>query len=187
MIYSKLCKQPSRAHRPGREGHTLIEVVVSVIATSILVAGMGSVVMVAARSTSEETLPIHQIQAAAAVHEILSDLQFALSLSERSATAVEFTVPDRDSDGTSETIRYAWSATEGDPLTRQYNGGDEVDFLANVHAFEYADLVKTVTDFDGNESHHVYECRISLQVGDNVAVQTIGATKMENVPEVAAP
>ena len=58
-----------------------------------------------------------------ALVELLADLEFALAFSEKTDHALTFTVPDRDGDFISETIRYAWSGTPGDPLTRQYNGG----------------------------------------------------------------
>jgi hypothetical protein len=171
----------------SRPGYTLIELVAGVAATSILVAGMGSVVMVAARSTDESTLPARQIQASMAVHDILAELQFAVSFNERTATAVEFTVTDRDADTVAETIRYAWSGTAGDPLTRKYNGGTTVNYLDDVQAFDYSDLIETVTAYDGTETHHVYQCDVTLQVGDNAAARVDGSVKTFNAPEVAAP
>jgi Tfp pilus assembly protein FimT len=171
----------------SRRGYTLVELVTGVAATSILVAGMGSVVMVAARSTNESTLPARQIQASRAVHDILAELQFAVSFNERTATAVEFTVTDRDANAVAETIRYAWSGTAGDPLTRKYNGGTAVDYLDNVQAFNYSDLVETVTDYDGTETHHVYQCDVTLQAGDSAAARIAAVAKTLNAPEVASP
>lgn len=171
----------------GRRGYTLVELVACVAATSILVAGMGSVVMVAARSTNQDTLPARQIQVSMAVHDILAELQFAISFSERTANAVEFTVADRDADTIAETIRYAWSGTAGDPLTREYNGAAAVNYLDNVQTFDYSDLIETVTSYDGTETHHVYQCDVTLQVGDNGAARIDGSAKTLNAPEVAAP
>ena len=61
------------------------------------------------------------------------DLRLALSFSERTPTAVTFTVPDRDGDGDTETIRYAWETPDGDPatngvapLTMKYNEADAI-------------------------------------------------------------
>lgn len=181
-----------RRHHPttsrnARYGYTLMEMVASVAATTILVAGMGSVVMVAARSTSESTVPALQIQASTALHEIASELQFAIAFTERTATAVEFTVADRDADAAVETIRYAWSGTPGDPLTRQYNGAAVVDYLANVHAFDYTDLVRTVTFCDGTETHHVYQCDLALQAGPDSSARITSTLKTFNAPEVATP
>lgn len=171
----------------SRRGYTLIEVVASVAATSILLAGMGSVVMVAARSTDEDALPMRQIEASLSLQEILADLEYAVSFSERTATAVAFTVADRNADTTAETIRYTWSGTPGDPLRRKYNGGTEVDYLSSVHVFEYSDRVKAATSYDGTETHHVRQCSLVLQIGDDAAARTIGSVMTRNAPEVAAP
>ncbi len=171
----------------SRRGSTLIEMVASVAATSILLAGMGSVVMVAARSIDEDALPMRQMEASLSLQEILADLEYAVSFNERTATTVEFTVADRNADTAAETIRYTWSGAPGDPLRRKYNGGTEVDCLSNVHVFEYSDRVKAATSYDGTETHHVCECSLVLQIGDDAAVRTVGSVMTRNAPEVAAP
>lgn len=176
-----------RSHRFSRHGYTLVELVAGVAATALLVAGMGSVVMVAARSTSEDSLPACQIQASTAMHDVLADLQYAVSFNERTATAVEFTVADRDGDTDADTIRYSWSGTPGDPLTRKYNGGEAVSFVEGVQAFAYSDLVETVRSYDGTETNHVYQCELALQIGDDAATDVLGAIKTHNAPEVASP
>ena len=170
-----------------RSGYTLVELVASLAATSILLAGMGSVVYVAARSTDESTMPAMRIQTSAASHDVLSDLQYAVSFQERSTAAVQFKVADRDGDGSPDTIRYAWSGTPGDPLTRQYNSRTAANYLENVHVFEYADHVETVQAFDGTQKHCVYQSDISLQIGDDASSRIVGLVKTHNAPEVPAP
>ena len=186
---------PSGGHRHIRRplangwrlGYTLMELVASIAATSILMAGMGSVMFVAARSTDDGATPAMQIVAGATAHEILSDVQFAKSFIQRSSTAVEFSVADRDADGTDEIIRYAWSGTPGDPLTRRYNSQTVVDYLDNVHAFGYTDHVETVEPFGGTPTHLVYQSDIWLQVGDDSSSRVSGAVKTLNAPEVPTP
>ena len=170
-----------------RSAYTLIELVSSIAATSILMAGMGSVLLVAARSTDDDTMSARQLAASATAHEILSDLQFAKSFVQRSPTAVEFSVADRDADNADETIRYAWSGTPGDPLTRQYNSQAAVDYLDNVYDFTYADHVETVVAFGGTQTHHVYQSDIWLQVGDDASSRVFVAVKTHNAPEVPMP
>ena len=186
---------PSGRHRHIRRplanrwrlGNTLMELVASIAATSILMAGMGSVMFVAARSTNDSETPAMQIVASATAHEILSDLQFAKSLVQRSATAVEFSVADRDADAMDEIIRYAWSGTPGDPLTRQHNSQTAIDYLDNVHVFGYTDHVETVVAFGGTQTHYVYQSDIRLQVGDDPSSLVSGAVKTLNAPEVSTP
>ena len=186
---------PSGRHRHLRRplanrrrlGYTLIELVASIAATSILMAGMGSVMFVAARSTNDSTTPAMQIAASATAHEILSDLQFAKSFVERSSTAVEFSVADRGADSSDDTIRYAWSGTAGDPLTRQYNSQTVVDCLDNVHVFSYTDHVETVEAFGGTQTHYVYQGDIRLQIGSDPASGVFATVKTLNAPEVPSP
>ena len=60
------------------------------------------------------------------------------------ALAVTFTVPDRDNNGLSETIRYSWSGTPGDSIMRAYNGGVEVAVAEDVKYFSLEYLLKTI-------------------------------------------
>jgi hypothetical protein len=46
-----------------------------------------------------------------------AELQYATAINQRSATLIEFTVPDRSGDGVPETIRYEWSGVPAIPLT----------------------------------------------------------------------
>ena len=109
---------------------------VSTVAVSILLGGMGSAIFVTVRATRPGSMPANAVHGSAAVEEMTSELRGAVSFSQRSATALQFTVADRDSDASAETIRYAWSGTPGDPLTREVNGGNVVDFLEDVHSLE---------------------------------------------------
>ena len=177
----------STRHRQMRSAYTLIELVSSIAATSILMAGMGSVLFVAARSTDDSTTSAMQIVASATAHEVLSDLQFTKSFVQRSSTGVEFLVADRDADNSDERIRYAWSGTPGDPLTKQYNSQPEIDYLDDVHAFGYTDHVETVTAFDGTQTHHVYQSDIWLQAGDAPSSRVFVSVKTLNAPEVPTP
>ena len=67
---------------------------------------------------------------------------------------MEFTVADRNGDLSDETIRWEWSGTPADPLTRKVNGGAAVNMLDDVYDFTLAynhDEV-TTTESSGGES-----------------------------------
>ncbi len=67
--------------------------------------------------------------------QIISDLRSAVSIAANSASAIEFTVPDRNGDGLDDTIRYEWSGVAGAPLLYGYND-QPAQVLANaVHSF----------------------------------------------------
>ncbi len=121
-----------------RSGSTLAEMMVALVSASALMVGTASAIFVAVQGTDTSNTPTSAtIDGSVALNDVLSELEFALSFSEQSATAITFTVPDRDGDSNPETIRYAWSGTPGDPLTRQYNGGTAANVAVNVHVFQH--------------------------------------------------
>lgn len=121
-----------------RSGFTLVELVVSMAASTVLMAGMGSAIFIAARASNPSEVPANTIKGSVTAQEIAAELRSAVSFNERTANSVEFTVADRDGDGFVETIRYNWSAVPGHPLTRQYNGGNVVNVLEDVYDFSLA-------------------------------------------------
>lgn len=125
-------------HQTDRAGYTLLEMVAASLGAGILLVGLSSSLFIALRATETSQTPTtFLIKANEAILELEADLEFALAFTERSSRAMTFLVPDRDGDGDVETIRYAWSGTRGDPLTRQYNGGAIANFAENVHVFQY--------------------------------------------------
>lgn len=125
-----------------RAGFTLAEMVVSVAVLSVLLVSIGSAVIIATRAIPDRRNPAsHATLAANALTQVAEELGNALHILENEARSVTFTVADRsDPDLKPEVIRYAWSGTPGDPLTRQYNGGTAVVMLENVRqlALNYA-------------------------------------------------
>ena len=132
--------------RGAPRGYTLLEAVVSLVIISTIMAAVTSTMLLASRAIGNSSSGgIGKMPESSEIAEqIASDLSLALAFSERSDTAVEFTVPDRDGDGQVENIRYAWSGTAGDPLTRRYNGGPQAVLADNIHHFNLAYMLKTV-------------------------------------------
>ena len=123
---------------PGRRsGYTLVELLVGAISMSVLMIGMASAVVLATRALDDGTHPATKLhESAMAADEIARDVGSALTFSERTATALTMTVSDRTGDAQPETIRYAWSGTLGDPLTRRINDGETVVILQDVRELE---------------------------------------------------
>lgn len=131
------------AGRRSPAGLTLAEVVLSMVIMSIIMAALVSTLLVAQRGMSGSSgMAQNASQVREAILLIVMDLSFVESFSERTDRTVAFTVPDRDGDDQSETIRYAWSGVAGEPLTRQYNGGAVVNVVDNVHHFALDYLLK---------------------------------------------
>lgn len=125
----------SRFARSG--GSTLIELLISLSIMTVLLGGLTSAVLIASHSLPTGNDPLTaSVQAGQVVDQIARDLLYATTFSESTNNAVTFTVADRGH-GTAgpETIRYAWSGTPGDPLTRQYNSGTVVTVCQSVEAF----------------------------------------------------
>ena len=129
-------RQTSSSGRRGlRAGYTLIEMIVSMSAASVLMAGMGSAVFLSSQAfNATETPAARRVDAAQVQKQILDDLRYASSFSERSASAVTFVVPDRTGDGLPDTLRYAWTGA-GNPLTFALNGGTAQTLIPSVENF----------------------------------------------------
>lgn len=121
---------------PFRIGFTLVELLVSLAATSILLVGLGSTLFVVFRSSSVSNNAPATMEAATVVDDLLSELRLAESIIEWTARTVEFLVADRTGDDKPERIRYEWSGTAGDPLYRKYNGSAPAEVAASIQSFE---------------------------------------------------
>jgi prepilin-type N-terminal cleavage/methylation domain-containing protein len=119
-----------------RSAFTLVEVVIAAAILGILLAGMASAVMLASRAVPDGKRGASAtLVAGRAVDLLAGDLFYATSVSTATATELVISVPDRNNDGMPETVRYRWSGTQGDPLTRQFNGGTAATAAENVQEF----------------------------------------------------
>lgn len=124
-------------------GLTLVEVIASMSVAALALGGITSALVIASRATDSNTGPSAQTTDARIVTDrITADLNHTLSFSEQTTRAVTFNVPDRNGDGTNETIRYAWSGTPGDPLTQINSTGDEIVVAENVDDFQLSYLTR---------------------------------------------
>lgn len=132
--------------QPERHGYSLLELVVSLAAAVVLMAGMASAVAVSTRTLALSDTGSNVRATSAEVHrDLLADLQRATGFTERTANAVTFTVPDRTGDGQPDTLRYAWSGTPGAPLTLQMNGGAVQNIAEDVRDFSLLYRTQTLT------------------------------------------
>ena len=126
---------------------TLVELVVTMIIAAMILAAIGSTLVLASRAIPSANSPTAcTIEAGTALDQFVAELESAVYISEHSQTAIAFTVADRNADGLAERIRYAWSAAPGDPLTRQYNGGTVAAFVNKVEQFSLAPKIQSITE-----------------------------------------
>ena len=145
-------------HRPRHSawrGFTLLEMVVALGVTSVILVGMGSAMLLAGRAVPDAHGPVVAgLAGAEALEPMATELQYAVTLNQCTTRQIEFTVADRTGDETPEVIRYEWSGTAGDPLTRTYNGGTAVAVLTDVRDFSLSYDLQTISTeiLQGNES-----------------------------------
>jgi len=130
-----------------RPAFTLVEAMAALPVAAVIVVGLASAVVLAGRAIPAGTAPGEAVvRGYQAADQFAGELHCALVVPVRAPTAVEFLVPDRDADGDSESIRYAWSGTPGDPLTRKYNSFAPETYLENVHEFQVDYVIRDVLD-----------------------------------------
>lgn len=119
-----------------RRAMTLVELVVSLTIVSVLMGATGSIIVLAARAIPDGQSPTDkQVSLGVALDRMTEELGYATGVTALTSWTVEFTTADRTGDGLDETIRYEWSGTAGDPLTRSVNGAPPVTVAENVLSF----------------------------------------------------
>lgn len=135
---------PGQRRLPAfRAGLTLVELAASLAILGVLLVACGSAIVLTTRA-NDAAVTLSGPDAQGVADRIAADLRMATSFSERGAAAVTFTVPDRDGDGSPETLRYAWSEDPADPLTLEYNGAQAVTIAEDVQHFCLSYLLRTV-------------------------------------------
>src|SRR3990172_883335 len=123
----------------------MLELVTAMVASAMLLAGLGSVMLISRQIAYAPSASAQRLEAAEVVQELADDLRFASFITQRSPYALAFVVADRNDDGAEERIRYEWSGTPGDPLFRTTNGGTQVVVLESVQEFGLVYTVETST------------------------------------------
>ncbi len=126
---------------------TLVELLASVAVMAVVMGGIGSAMLLASHALPDGNSSRDAVlQGYHSGERIVGELYSARSFSVRTATTVEFTVPDRDADNTPETIRYEWSGTPGDPLTRKYNAQAPMTMVEDVYEYQVDYMIRTLSD-----------------------------------------
>jgi hypothetical protein len=123
--------------------------------TSVILLGIGSAMLLAGRAMPDVHGPtVESLAGAEAIEPIVAELQYAVAINQRTTRMIEFTVADRNGDGTPEVIRYEWSGVAGDPLARTYNRGTSVQVLSDIREFGLSYDLQTISKEvpQGNES-----------------------------------
>ncbi len=172
-----------------RRGFTLVELTLSMAVLTVLMGGMASALFLAGRAVPDRETPLKATsEGFHAADQLAGELFAAQALTTRSATTVEFTVPDRcpvppiahpDCNGTNnpEIIRYAWNSVAGGPLTRRYNNGAVENVLENVYQFELRFDTQSVGGQDKVTAVH-----ITLRRGPDATARVDSSVQLLNQP-----
>ncbi|HEY3393341.1 MAG TPA: hypothetical protein VGK58_11585 [Lacipirellulaceae bacterium] len=139
------CNSPAVASSVMRGGHTLLELIAAMICSAVLLAGLGSVMLIARQVAYTPSAATVRTETSEVVSWLADELQYATLLIGESPQALEFVIADRDGDGRAERIRYEWSGTPGDPLVKTINGGTPKNILEQVDQFQAAYVLKPET------------------------------------------
>jgi prepilin-type N-terminal cleavage/methylation domain-containing protein len=147
---------PNRARRRP-QAFTMLELMVAMVASAFLMAGLGSVMFIARQVAYSPTAASRRAKTADVVNQISDELRYATVITQQTSQILEFVVADRNNDGTAEKIRYEWSGVAGDPLRKSVNGATAVDVLTSVYAFnvilqQKAETTTLTTTTDSSEA-----------------------------------
>src|SRR4029078_7378183 len=102
----------SPTNRTSRRGTSLMELITAVSISSLLLVGISSAMLVSLQTlTTSQTSTSTSIQTSQALDKLVTELQSAVYVFERSATAIGFTIADQSGDGYAERIRYSWNGS----------------------------------------------------------------------------
>jgi hypothetical protein len=183
----------STAHRAA--AFSLLELVLSTAVTTILLLAVGSSMAMMSKALPSSSNPVDaRVAAASVVEQMATELESATYITERSTQSITFVVPDRNGDGKSETIRYAWTGTSGDPLTRSYNSGAAVTVLSDVRYFSLTytskQIDETIPNTSGSTStltcthYAISDVRIKLRSGNDISAKAETTVRTYNYPDI---
>lgn len=128
-------------------GHTLLEMLLSLVLLSIVMASVGSAVMFASQAVPDDSSPAGSLLVDSKVlNRIAEDLSSAQYIIEQTSQAVTIVVPDRSGDSIPDRIRYVWSGVQGEPLFYQFNDEAAVALIDSVQVFSLSFESTTVAD-----------------------------------------
>lgn len=159
---------------------SLIELLVAMAMSSTVLLGAVAAIGIGGRAFKSAADGVRSASSTDALAQMSADVELALTFTEATGSAVSFYVPDRTGDGAPELIRYAWSGTDGDPLTRSMNGSTPVPIMPGVARLSLDYVVATV---QGQPTFAVApppapadELLFERQFTDSGATHTLGAT-----------
>lgn len=113
-----------------RGGYTLVELLMSMAAATILMAGLTAALSIAVRGLRVDTLARDESRGAAVLAQLTSDLRTATSVVYDGASISYLNLDNK-------VVEYRWQGAPGDPapLEQRFNNGAWVEVLPHVDNF----------------------------------------------------
>ncbi|WP_166830995.1 hypothetical protein [Thalassoroseus pseudoceratinae] len=167
------------ARRDWPTGFTLLELIVSMLASTALVAGLSSTLFVATQIVDPPKSPnAATANAFMDLERILQDLRYAIRVHELSSHRLDVEVPDRDGDGSTERVRLVWSGGSGDPVTWEWNDEPAIPIVQDVHNWGVTRRML--------ETGEIVLLEMDLQVGSASYGRVQSQIDLPNRPEMVA-
>ena len=144
MLLTEKVRDRPPLKRWRRRGYTMIELLVSLVGASILMAGLGSAIVITTQAVSPPGEQRSVLKAAEVTFIMADELQSSVHVVEQSATAVEFALSDRDGDGQTDIVRYEWDNTSH--LLARHSENRHGTLLSDVSAFAIQPLFRSVPE-----------------------------------------
>lgn len=137
-------KQLPHRQTRARRAYTLIELIVSMGAATMLMGGLASSIYLSSQALNGQSQGSRRTGATEILNGINADVGHAIRFTERTATAMTFEVPDRDGDSNTDTIRYRWTGAPNNNLEYTFNGGTPVVLAGDVQSFNLEYLTRFI-------------------------------------------
>lgn len=122
-----------------RRGFTIIELASSLFVSAVVLVAMASSVTLATRALPDASKPAETTVTVQRVLDVVaSDARFATSVSIISEHEMSMETPDRNGDDAADVIKYVWSGTAGDPLTRTDGALGAATIIASADEVKFA-------------------------------------------------
>jgi hypothetical protein len=92
--------------------------------------------------------PVHAqklLDGTKAAFDLVDEIRHAVHVVDYGATFIEYVTDDRNGDAVEDTIRYEWSGSAGDPLTRSFNRSAPASVMDDVHEFQLDYTIETAS------------------------------------------
>ncbi|HVJ86031.1 MAG TPA: hypothetical protein VM452_10335 [Caulifigura sp.] len=179
-----------------RDGFSLLELSVGLIASSILLVGLSGSLYIATQANRVDIGTFrNSSQSAYALDEVTRELSYATAV--RSITpgrSIEVEIPDRTGDGAADVLRYEWSGAAGAPLQRTFNRAASTSVISSLQAFDLQatsrlaieQAIGTIAGVSGN--YLWYDKSSALWFEDTAQLQAsmgVGTDFLPKLPEGA--